>query len=117
MEPAHRTLLLGCIAGMKIGAAHADGPPPDDPAGGPPAIVVAARRRDEDEQRVPIAMTAVSGDALASSGRLRLEDLNQILPSTNIQFSNPRQTSLVVRGIGNNPANDSLESSVGVYLD
>ena len=34
-----------------------------------------------------------------------------------MQFSNPRQSSIAVRGLGNNPANDALESSVGVYLD
>jgi iron complex outermembrane recepter protein len=46
-----------------------------------------------------------------------LEDLNQRMPSLNVEFGNPRQTSLAVRGLGNNPANDGLESSVGVYLD
>ena len=35
----------------------------------------------------------------------------------NVQFSNPRQSSIAVRGLGNNPANDALEASVGVYLD
>src|SRR4051812_45579800 len=98
-------------------AAHADEPSGDAEAEGPTRMVVTARRRDEDEQRVPIATTTVSGNSFARSGHYRLEDLNQIAPSTNIQFSNPRQTSLVVRGLGNNPANDSLESSVGVYLD
>ncbi|HEX6397115.1 MAG TPA: TonB-dependent receptor, partial [Steroidobacteraceae bacterium] len=83
----------------------------------PAEIIVTARRRDEDVQRVPIPIATVRGDSLAASGRLRLEDLNQVFPSTNIQFHGPRQTSIVVRGIGNNPANDALESGVGVYLD
>ena len=30
---------------------------------------------------------------------------------------NPRQSSVAVRGLGNNPASDGLEASVGVYLD
>jgi iron complex outermembrane receptor protein len=80
-------------------------------------VVVTARRRDEDAQSVPIPIAAISGAALEQSGQYRLEDLNARLPSTNVEFANPRQSSIAVRGLGNNPANDALESSVGVYLD
>ena len=80
-------------------------------------VTVTARRRDEDVQEVPIPIATLSGDVLESSGQFRLEDLNRRLPSMNVQFSNPRQSSIAVRGLGNNPANDALEASVGVYLD
>lgn len=80
-------------------------------------VTVTARRREEKAQDVPIPITTLNGDALDKDGTFRLEDLSQKLPSANFQFSNPRQTSLAVRGLGNNPANDALESSVGVYLD
>src|SRR3979490_282773 len=80
-------------------------------------VVVTARRRVENAQDVPIPITALSGNSLEESGQYRLKDLNQRLPSLNAQFANPRQTSIAVRGLGNNPANDGLESSVGVYLD
>jgi iron complex outermembrane receptor protein len=80
-------------------------------------IVVTARRRAENVQDVPIPITALSGKSLEEAGQYRLEDLNERLPSLNAQFANPRQTSIAVRGLGNNPANDGLESSVGVYLD
>src|SRR5262245_16104934 len=80
-------------------------------------VTVSARRRDENAQDLPFPIAAIDGNSLAASGRFRLEDLNQRLPSTNVQFNNPRQTSIAVRGLGNNPANDALESSVGVYLD
>ena len=81
------------------------------------SVTVNARRREERAQDVPIPIAAISGDSLERIGRFRLEDLNRSLPSTNIQFNNPRQASIAVRGLGNNPANDALESSVGVYLD
>jgi len=81
------------------------------------SVTVTARRREERAQDVPIPIATLSGDALERIGRFRLEDLNRSLPSTNIQFNNPRQASIAVRGLGNNPANDALESSVGVYLD
>src|SRR5882757_8012740 len=80
-------------------------------------VVVTARRRAENAQDVPIPITAITGNSLEESGQYRLEDLNERLPSLNAQFANPRQTSIAVRGLGNNPANDGLESSVGVYLD
>jgi iron complex outermembrane receptor protein len=80
-------------------------------------VTVSARRRTENAQSVPIPIAALGGDALAQAGEFRLENLNQSLPSTNIQYANPRQASIAVRGLGNNPANDALESSVGVYLD
>jgi len=118
VKPAYSKLLFACIAGFINSTANADEPSPAAAAAeGLPEVIVTARRRDEDAQLVPIAMSTLSGDSFAASGRSRLEELNQYLPSTNVQFSGPRQTSIVVRGIGNNPGNDSLESSVGVYLD
>jgi iron complex outermembrane receptor protein len=80
-------------------------------------VTVTARRREENIQDVPIPIATLGGDVLESSGQFRLEDLNRRLPSMNVQFSNPRQSSIAVRGLGNNPANDALEASVGVYLD
>jgi iron complex outermembrane recepter protein len=80
-------------------------------------ITVSARRRSEKAQDVPIPIAVVSGDDLDAAGRFRVENLNEELPSTNIEYVNPRQTSIAVRGLGNNPANDALESSVGVYVD
>jgi iron complex outermembrane receptor protein len=89
-----------------------------DPADeGIATVTVTARRRDEDAQDVPIPIAAIDGKSLESAGQFRLEDLNQRLPSTNVLITNPRQMSFAVRGLGNNVANDALESSVGTYLD
>jgi iron complex outermembrane receptor protein len=100
-------------------ASDAPDPAPDaaDSARSIAEITVSARRRTENAQNVPIPIAAVSGDSLEQAGQFRLESLNQSLPSTNIQYANPRQASIAVRGLGNNPANDALESSVGVYID
>jgi len=81
------------------------------------SVTVSARRREENVQSVPIPIATLAGSTLEQSGQFRTEELNQKLPSTNVQFSNPRQSSIAIRGLGNNPANDGLESSVGVYLD
>jgi iron complex outermembrane recepter protein len=79
--------------------------------------VVTARRRTERVQDVPIPIATIGGRDLAGFNQTRLEDMDEHLPSTNIQYANPRQSSIAVRGLGNNPADDALESSVGVYVD
>lgn len=110
-------------------AQPASGPSADPPAGSSiqvaevsePSrlgqVTVTARRRSENAQDVPIPIAVTSGGDLDATGRFRLETLNEALPSTNIEYTNPRQTSIAVRGLGNNPANDALESSVGIYVD
>jgi iron complex outermembrane receptor protein len=80
-------------------------------------VVVTARRREEKAQDVPIPMTVLGGEELTATDTFRIEDIAQKLPSTNVTVSNPRQSSVSVRGIGNNPANDGLQPSVGVFLD
>jgi iron complex outermembrane receptor protein len=80
-------------------------------------LVVTARRREEKAQDVPTAISILAAQTLETQRLSRLEDLQQALPSLNVAFINPRQSSVAVRGIGNNPASDGLEASVGVYLD
>jgi iron complex outermembrane receptor protein len=107
----------GAAESSDTGATDASTADTSDGHAGLDEVVVSARRRAENAQDVPIPITALSGEALDQSGVYRIEDLNSRLPSLNAQFANPRQTSIAVRGLGNNPANDGLESSVGVYLD
>jgi iron complex outermembrane receptor protein len=81
------------------------------------AVVVTTRRREEKAQDVPTPISILSGQTLESQRLSRVEDLQQALPSLNVAFQNPRQSSVAIRGLGNNPASDGLEASVGVYLD
>ena len=80
-------------------------------------VTVNARRRVEDAQAVPTAMTVLSAQTLENQRLYRVQDLQQALPSINVAFMNPRQSSLSIRGLGNNPASDGLEGSAGIYLD
>ncbi|MFJ2986798.1 TonB-dependent receptor [Collimonas sp. NPDC087041] len=81
-------------------------------------VTVNARRRDENPQQVPVAITVLSGDALAEQRVYKLQDLQQLLPSTTVSLAQPRQASISVRGIGNNAGNsDGIDGSVGLYLD
>ncbi|MFT4020890.1 MAG: TonB-dependent receptor [Acinetobacter sp.] len=80
-------------------------------------VIVTTRRREEKAQNVPTPMTILSAKTLENQRLSRIDDLQQALPSINVAFMNPRQSSVAVRGLGNNPASDGLESSVGIYLD
>lgn len=79
-------------------------------------IVVTARRRVEEEQKVPAPITILKGKRLEEAKIYQVQDLQQQLPLTS-QFIHARQSSVAIRGIGNNTANEGLESSVGIYLD
>ncbi|MFL9710707.1 TonB-dependent receptor [Methylobacillus sp. Pita1] len=81
------------------------------------SITVTARRRTEKEQDVPAPITVIKGEQLEATKIYQVQDLQQLLPNFTSQFIHARQSSVAVRGIGNNTANEGLEGSVGIYLD
>jgi iron complex outermembrane recepter protein len=87
------------------------------PSGELNEIVVTARKRQENSQEVPISIITVSGEQLDRSHIYLLSELAQSIPNMQLQFINPRQTGFSIRGLGNNPANEGLDTSVGLYLD
>ena len=80
-------------------------------------VTVSSRRRVEKEQDVPTPISVISGQVLEEKGLYQVQDLQQALPNVTSQFLHARQSSIAVRGIGNNTANEGLEGSVGIYLD
>ncbi|MBG5239175.1 TonB-dependent receptor [Pseudomonas aeruginosa] len=80
-------------------------------------VTVTARRREEDSQKIPTPITVLGGETLEAQRISRVQDLQQVLPSVNVAYIHARQSSVAVRGIGNNPASDGLEGSAGIYLD
>ena len=61
-------------------------------------VVVTARRRSENLQDVPIAVTAISGDALAIKGASDITELAQSVPSVTLEPS--RATNSTFASIG-----------------
>src|SRR5262245_44055132 len=80
-------------------------------------VVVSARKRSENAQDVPISLSEISGDELRERGLVRVQDIVRTMPNVATDILSPRQASIAIRGLGRNPANDALESSVGVFLD
>lgn len=82
-------------------------------------ITVTARYRTESVQKVPIAITTVSGQQIERQGAFNLKQIVQQLPSLNIQGISGRNQTITIRGIGTNAGgtNDGLEQGVGLYVD
>ena len=57
-------------------------------------VVVTARRRSESLQDVPIAVTALSGEALAIKGASDLTELAQSVPSVTLEPSRATNSTL-----------------------
>jgi iron complex outermembrane receptor protein len=82
-------------------------------------LIVTARRREESAQSVPIALTVVGANTLQATGTYNIAQLVQLAPSLYLGAFNPRNTTVNIRGLGNNLglANDGLEAGVGLYID
>jgi iron complex outermembrane receptor protein len=85
--------------------------------GGIEAVVVSARLRKENQQDVPVPLQAISGDVLERDNTDVLTSLQQKAPSITITQSNPRQTSISIRGIGLTQSNDGQDASTGIFID
>ncbi|MFT4027011.1 MAG: TonB-dependent receptor [Novosphingobium sp.] len=79
-------------------------------------IVVTAQKRSERLQDVPISITALSADALKSSGADKLTDIGDITPGLTFQ---PAGTFVqpMIRGVGSSNIAPGYGSNVGIYLD
>lgn len=82
-------------------------------------VVVTARRRAENLQDVPIAVTALSGDALRLRGATDISELAQMIPSVTLEPSRATSTTLTafIRGVGQQDPLAGFEQGVALYLD
>jgi iron complex outermembrane recepter protein len=84
----------------------------------PAEIIVTATRREASLQDIPLAVTAISGDALQDSNYSSITDLQYLAPG--ISFStNPSSDGggFLVRGVGTQAYNYGTEQAVGVVVD
>jgi iron complex outermembrane receptor protein len=107
--------LLGCtaLASMPL-VAHAQDAAADE--GGLQEIVVTAQKRAENAQKLPLSITALSGESLAAGGINEVADLRGVDPSLQIGEA----TGVVlpfIRGVGNPVTTAGNEASVPVYVD
>ncbi|MDB5723943.1 MAG: TonB-dependent receptor [Novosphingobium sp.] len=82
-------------------------------------IVVTARHRDESSQEVPIAISVIGGEHIDNTGAFNVGRLQQLTPALQFYSSNPRNTSVNIRGFGAplGLTNDGIDQGVGIYVD
>jgi iron complex outermembrane receptor protein len=82
-------------------------------------ITVTARRRQEAAQEVPIPVSVVSGELISDAGAFNVNRVKELIPTVQLYSSNPRNTTLNIRGLGTTfgLTNDGIEGGVGFYVD
>ncbi|MGN5373581.1 TonB-dependent receptor [Sphingomonas hankookensis] len=121
------TMLMGTAA---IAQTTPAAPAPSDQREAAPAaeqenaatddIVVTAQFRGQRVQDTPIAITAVTGDALEARAQTSITDIGNFAPNVNIQPAYSSFGSAInafIRGVGQNDSNFALEPGVGLYID
>ena len=81
------------------------------------SVTVTARKREEFIQSVPVPVTVLGGKDLARDGAVTLSDFAEKAPNLEVSATNSRQTSVALRGLGKNSANEAIQSSVGLIVD
>ena len=82
-------------------------------------VVVTSRRRSEKLQDVPIPITTINGNTIDDAGAFNVSRIKEMVPSVQLYSSNPRNTTLNIRGLGSTYGltNDGIDPGVGFYLD
>jgi iron complex outermembrane receptor protein len=82
-------------------------------------VVVTARRVEEAAQEVPIPVSVLSGELVENAGAFNVNRVKELIPTVQFYSSNPRNSSVTIRGIGApfGLTNDGIEPGVGLYVD
>jgi iron complex outermembrane receptor protein len=121
-----RTILLAGAAAAALLTAPAfaqDAAPPTGTAPvesdtAPGDIIVTAQKRSERLQDVPIAVSVISGDAIAAKGAVNLEGAQYLVPTLNFRKSGTTiNQSLYLRGVGTSTFSIAGEPSISTVVD
>ena len=82
-------------------------------------IIVTATRRAQDVQDIPIAVTAISPQALDNQGVDNIQEVAALAPSFTSSQAQLASGSVVlrIRGVGTTSNNIGFESAVGIFID
>ena len=82
-------------------------------------VVVTARRGSENVQVVPIPVAVLGAAELENSVSFNVNRVKELVPSVQLYSSNPRNTTLNIRGLGSTfgLTNDGIDPGVGFYVD
>ncbi len=98
--------------------AQEQNPADDNAAPAPSEIVVTAQKRKERLQDVPVAVSVIGGDAIATSGKPSLEGATQLVPSLNfVKAGTSLNQTLFLRGLGTTSLSIAFDPTVSTVLD
>jgi iron complex outermembrane receptor protein len=82
-------------------------------------LVITSRRRIETVQQMPIAISVVGGKQVEDAGAFNVNRLKELVPTLQLYSSNPRNTTINIRGTGSTfgLTNDGIDPGVGFYVD
>ena len=82
------------------------------------AVTVTATRREESLQKVPVAVTVVSGEQLERDNRTDIASIAQQIPTLNFRTNaSNKDTSLFIRGVGTISTSPGVEPTVATVVD
>ncbi len=115
-----KTWMLAGVAAVALTSAPAlaqDAAPAAD-GGAPAEIIVTAQKRSERLQDVPVAVSVISGVALANRGGVNIESAQYLVPTLNFRKSGAAiNQSLFLRGVGTSTFSIAGEPSVSTVVD
>ncbi|MBY0306757.1 MAG: TonB-dependent receptor [Sphingomonas sp.] len=118
-----RSILMAGAASLALllsapAFAQATDSAPAADAAEPGDIVVTAQKRSERLQDVPLAVTVISGDAIAAQGGVNLESAQYLVPTLNFRKSGTTiNQSLFLRGVGTSTFSIAGEPSISTVVD
>jgi iron complex outermembrane receptor protein len=103
---------------LSVAAQEAEATQTDIDSSALEVIEVTAQKRVQNLQQVPVAVTAISGDAISKGVIKDVFDLQASVPGMTVnQSTSPAAAIFSIRGVGTSSQNFGLESSVGLYMD
>ena len=112
-------ILISCAAALPSVAFGQTGAASGASSGALEEIVITAQKRTEKLQDVPVAASVVSTESLVRANAGDITDLNNLVPSVNLNASINGRVPLGIRGISSN-ANEAtvgLASGVAIMID
>lgn len=82
-------------------------------------VLITSRRRNEVVQDIPIPIAVIGASKIEQTGSFNVNRVKELVPSVQLYSSNPRNTTLNIRGLGSTfgLTNDGIDPGVGFYID
>src|SRR6187399_1740743 len=111
MKKKLNCLLLACLLAAPAWAQT------EEPATTLEEVLVTAQKREQNIQDVPIALDAVSRDAIIAQRISGPDDLIKMLPNLSLKTASAVNSGFAIRGVGTQNFHLTAQQAVGLYFD